>query len=137
MLQIYIWFATSAAMAATAGRVELGLSVTFGALSAATFALPLTGAHRRLVAEKKRRLAETAAHFQATSEELHRTLEQQRLSRVDQLNKALASLELEWNVLRRIPTWPWEPGAVRGLTAALLLPVVVWLVQFFLGRWLG
>jgi len=56
---------------------------------------------------------------------------------MDSLNKALASLEIEAGALRRIQTWPWDPGAVRGLVAALLLPIVVWLLQLLLGRVLG
>jgi hypothetical protein len=49
----------------------------------------------------------------------------------------VATLEIEQNVLRRIPTWPWQPGAVRGLLAALFLPVAVWAIQLFLGRFFG
>jgi hypothetical protein len=54
---------------------------------------------------------------------------------MDRLNVAVASLELEQNAVRRAPTWPREPGALRGLIAALLLPIVIWLIQCFLSRW--
>jgi hypothetical protein len=137
MLFTYIWFATSTSMTPVVGFVEIGLSVVFAVIAAATFGLPLAGAHRRLVAEKNRRLAEAAARFEAASEELHRELDGRRLVHMDHLNKALASLELEQNAVRRAPTWPWEPGALRGLIAALLLPIVIWLIQYFLSRWLG
>ena len=133
----YVWFATSSSTSRSPGIVEIGLSFGFLTIAVATFGLPLAGVHRRLVAEKNRRLAETGARFEAASEELHRELDRRRLVHMDQLNKALASLEMEQNSLRRIPTWPWEPGAARGLMAALLLPLVIWLIQFFLGRWLG
>jgi len=32
---------------------------------------------------------------------------------------------------------PREPGTVRGLAAALLLPVVIWLIQYGLEKVLG
>jgi hypothetical protein len=137
ILYIYLWFATSASGTATIGPVEVGLSVSFAAVASATFTLPLLGAHRRLVEEKDRRLAEASSRFEAAITELHRQLDRGRLLQMDPLNKAVATLEIEQNVLRRIPTWPWQPGAVRGLLAALFLPVAVWAIQLFLGRFFG
>ncbi|MEX2029647.1 MAG: hypothetical protein WD906_01570 [Anaerolineales bacterium] len=137
ILGIYVWFVIRASTSQVAGPLEIGLSVVFAAIAGATFALPLLGAHRRLVDEKNRRLAEAASRFEAAAQDLHRQLDGGRLRQMDPLNKALASLEIEQNALRRIATWPWQPGAVRGLLAALLLPVVVWVIQFLLGRILG
>lgn len=139
ILFLYVWNASSASTSASqaVGPVEIGLTVTFAAIAGATFALPLVGAHGRLVAEKDRRLAEASSRFEATTAQLHSQLDRGRLLHMDHLNKALASLEIEQNALRRIPTWPWQPGAVRGLVAALLLPVAIWALQLLLGRVLG
>ena len=73
----------------------------------------------------------------ATTLELHGQLERGRLDKMDQLKKALNSLEIEQNALRKIPTWPWQPGALRAVLAAVVLPVVVWALQLLLGRVLG
>lgn len=140
ILMLYVFFATSPAsapQAASSRPVEIGLSLFFATIAGATFALPLIGAHRRLVAEKNRRLAEVSSRFEAAAEELHRQLDDHRLNQLDSLNKALSGLEIESAALRRIATWPWDPGAVRGLVAALLLPIAVWLLQLVLGRVLG
>ncbi len=59
-------------------------------------------------------------------------LGRQAASALEAFHPGLAVSDSEY---ARIPTWPWEPGALRGLVAALLLPVVIWLIQFFLGRW--
>ena len=67
---------------------------------------------------------------------LQRRMDSLRLSGADDLNKTLSSLEIERAALQRIPTWPWEPGTIRGLAAALLLPIVIWLIQFVLERML-
>jgi hypothetical protein len=56
---------------------------------------------------------------------------------MDDMNKALASLETERNLLTRIPTWAWQPEALRGLVVALVLPLVLWLVQALLQRLLA
>jgi hypothetical protein len=133
---IYIWFAIRASASQSAGPIEIGLSVVFAAIAGATFALPLWGAHRRLVDEKSRLVADASSRFGAAIEELHRQLDGKGRLKGDPI-RALAGIEIEQNALRRIPTWPWQPGAVRGLLAALLLPVVVWLIQLLLGRSFG
>ena len=135
ILFIYLW--TFTAPSQTLGPVEIGLSVSFMAIAGATFVLPMLGAHRRLVAEKERRLAETSSLFEATTTQLHAELHRGRLLRMDQLNRALSNLEIEQNALRRIPTWPWRAEALRSLAAAVLLPLAVWGLQLLLGRFLG
>ena len=137
ILYLYLWFAASASGAGIVGPVEIGLTVSFAAIAGATFALPLLGAHRRLIAEKNRRLTEAASRFEAAAERLLRDVDAGRLGQMDQLNKALASLEIVQTGLRRIPTWPWQPGAVRGLLAALFLPLAIWAIQLLLERFLA
>ena len=122
---------------AAANPVVIGLSLVFAVIAGATFALPLLGAHRRLVAEKKVSLAEVSSRFKATTVELHRQLDRGRLVQMDHLNKALASLQIEQDLLHKIPTWPWEPGAVRAVVGALLLPLAVWAIELVLARLLG
>ncbi len=132
ILFVYVWFATS--RAEVPGPIEVALSLFFATIAAATFVLPLIGVHRRLAADKSRRLAEASSRFEAATEDLHSLLDGQRVDGVDDPYKAIASLETEQVALRRISTWPWEPGAVRGLVAAFLLPVAVWGIQQLLGQ---
>jgi hypothetical protein len=137
ILYLYIWVATATSMSQAVGPVEIGLTVSFAAIAGATFALPLLGAHRRIVAEKNMRLTNASTRFEATAEQLLRDLDGRRLGQMDHLNKALASLEIVQIGLRRIPTWPWQPGAVRGLLVALFLPLAIWAIQLLIGRFLG
>ena len=128
----YGWFGTAPLLLSEPiGRV---LGLFFTAVAAMTFAWPLLGIHRRLVDEKKRLLAESAAKFEATVDELHRRIDKKALTSMDDLNKTLSSLEIEQAALRRIPTWPWEPGTLRGVIAALGLPIIIWLIQYGLQR---
>lgn len=69
--------------------------------------------------------------------ELNRRMDRNEPTRMDDLNKALASLEIERAALERVPTWPWERGTLRTLVAALVLPLILWLAQTFLERALG
>jgi hypothetical protein len=56
---------------------------------------------------------------------------------MDEIHKALVTIDLEAAALEKIPTWPWPRGMFRNLLAAFLLPVFLWLVQFGLQRLLG
>jgi hypothetical protein len=134
---IYIWTTLPASVGRQPQTGEIGLSLVSGVVGGAAFVLPLLGAHRRLVAEKEARLSEASSRFEAATLELHSQLDRGRLLQMDHLNKALSSLEIEQNALRKIPTWPWQPGAIRAVVAALLLPVAVWAIQLLLGRLLG
>ncbi len=53
---------------------------------------------------------------------------------MDDMNKTMASLEIEHAVLIRIPPWPWEPGTVCGAAVAVLLPVFLYGAQQILNR---
>ena len=122
-------FLSSAAGFREQPALFLASGIVFGTIAAATFAWPLLGVHRLLVAEKERRLDENTRRLETGIADLHGRMDRRRLSRMDDLNKALASLDLERAMLARIPTWPWDPGTLRGLVAALLVPLIIWLIQ--------
>lgn len=117
--------------------LSLAITIALVMLALAVFAFPLWGAHRRLAAEKRKALAGNGARLKSTTAELHRRLDRAKIAGMDDLHKALASLDLERAHLRRVPTWPWQPETLRGLVAALVLPIMIWLIQYVLQRILG
>jgi hypothetical protein len=110
----------------------IGIASIIVVLAVATFAWPLLGIHRLLVEEKGRLLDENSLLLEAKLVELHQGLNRGELDGMENLNMAIASLEIEQNVLSRIPTWPWQPETVRLLVTALLLPLGLWIVQVVL-----
>jgi hypothetical protein len=132
ILYNYTWFAAGPEFLTQPISIVLG--IFFAVTSAVIFAWPLLGIHRRLVAEKRRALAESARRFEAAVTELHQRVDKKALTKMDDLNKALISLEIERAALQRIPTWPWEAGTLRGVAATLVIPLVIWLVQYILQR---
>ena len=110
--------------------------ILFAAVAAVTFAWPLVGVHRLLVFEKERRLEENTRRLEAGIADLHQRMDRRNLSGMQDLNLALASLDLERSALARIPTWPWDPGTLRGLVAALLVPIIIWAIQLGAEGWL-
>ena len=107
------------------------------ALALVSFVWPLLGLHRLLVEEKGRLLDEASLRLEAAIVELHQQMDSGRLEGMEDLNNAMANLEIEQNALNAIPTWPWQPETVRLLVTALALPLGLWIAQFVLQRILG
>lgn len=116
------------------GGVTLALIVV---LAFASFALPLVGIHRVLAGEKDRLLEGISDRLRSVGAELHHRIDRKAYRGMDELNKALAGLEIERNMIGAMPTWPWQPETLRTVLIALLLPVAVWLAQMLLQRLLG
>lgn len=131
----YGWYALNADI--LSDSIALGVALPITALALVTFVWPLLGVHRLLVEEKERMLAEASSRFEAATAELHQRLDRGELAGMDELNKAIASLEIELNVLSGIPTWPWRPETLRLFVTALALPLGLWLAQYVLQRILG
>jgi len=117
--------------------MALGIMAFMMALAAVTFVLPLLGMHRRMVEEKGRLESEANQRLEAAIAELHRRVDDLNLIDMSELYRAISSLEIERDVLAKIPTWPWQPGTLRVALSPLLLPVAVWLIQRILERFAG
>jgi hypothetical protein len=115
--------------AAVIGSV-LGLTL----LAVITFALPLLGIHGMLEAEKHRLLDEAGAQLELSILETHGHLDEHALDHVPALKTAMEYLLAEKEMLAKLPTWPWQPGTIGGLGAALILPIVLWAIQHVLER---
>jgi hypothetical protein len=131
----YSWYATVPAIFGDVTGLITGLGLL--AIGVFTFVWPLLGVHNLLVEEKGRLLSDCAQRQEVAITKLHQRIDADQIERMDDLNKVMASLEIEHTTLRRISTWPWQPETLRWFVAALLFPVVVWLSQRLLERFLG
>ena len=111
-----------------------GMQVLF-ALGA--FLLPLWKVHQRLVAEKRRLLGAVNRRVEAAIERLHQALDGDDLTRVKEIDTALAGLRTERGVLADIPTWPWSIATISGFVSALVLPIALFLIQLVIKNLLG
>jgi hypothetical protein len=109
----------------------------FGVLAVLTFLLPLAGLHGRLAEAKEQELRDNSRRWQACTAELYGRVDRGDWAKADRLNATLTALERGRTAIERVPTWPWRPETLRSMAAALLLPVVIWLLQFGLARFLG
>jgi hypothetical protein len=102
--------------------------------SAALFVLPLNGMHRRLVREKSRLVTVSNLHFETAAADLHSLMHSGKFDAVDGLSKAMTSLVVERDTLKKLSTWPWEPDTLRGFLSSIGLPIVLWLITTVLSR---
>jgi hypothetical protein len=130
----YAWLAINQSVR---DPIALGITLPIMALALVAFIWPQLGARQLLVQEKRRMLDDLALRFEALIVDLHRRVDDGDLEGITDLNVAMAGLEIEQNALERTSAWPWKPETVRWLATALLLPLVLWLVQYFLQRMLA
>lgn len=106
-------------------------------LAIAAFVLPVWAVHLRLEQEKRRLVGELNQRFDRTLLKLRRSIDQDELGQVSQLNDAISGLGMEREILSKIPTWPWRSGVFNGFLSAIVLPIVLWLLQYFIGDWMS
>jgi hypothetical protein len=112
------------------------IALTIGAslVAVVCFILPLQGMHDRIVVEKNRLLAQCNARLEATIEQLYARADSQDLDEVDRLNQLMVSLVTTREIIKKIPTWPWEPGTLMTFISVFLLPFVVGLIVEIIGQ---
>ena len=115
------WVTVTFAMAAAAGALIL-------------FAWPLVGAHHLLAAEKKALFADNTERLREALERLHAAADDGEDEKTASIHYLLSGLQGERTILQMMGTWPWRPGLLRAFLTALLLPMVIWLIQFLLAR---
>ena len=102
-----------------------------------TFLWPLLGIHRLLAAEKEHFLDENGVTLERTMREIRQRVRSDELADIEMLHRVLQTVETEDRLLKQIPTWPWQPEALRSVVATLLLPIILRLIQQLIQRFLS
>ncbi len=138
----YMWNMTAPQQLITTSA-GIAMGFFFAENTIIIFLWPLLGIHRRLVQEKQRLLRESSQLLEATIAELHGLVNAGESRSIDELHAraqflhvTMSCLEIEQGKLTGIPTWPWRPGTLRGVVTALLLPLLVYFLQYVLQRFL-
>jgi hypothetical protein len=126
-------FSSSPASLAFGGAWLAGIAVVAGSI----FVLPLRGMHARLEAIRDGLDDAAGVRLKALLAELNEAIDARDATRVDAIDRSIGALRREREVLRALPTWPWSTGTIRGVASALALPLVLFLIQRFLGQLLG
>jgi hypothetical protein len=106
-------------------------------LAIAVFAMPIMGIRDRIEEEKERVLNRTSDLLQIAGDSLHGKVMNNDYSGMTEAEAAISALMHERDLYGRISTLPWDPGALRTLGSALLLPIALWLITRLLERFLS
>lgn len=101
------------------------------------FLLPQLGIHKLQAEKKAKLLGEARQRYESMLLKMHKRIDEDDIQGFDEIHFAISTLEMEIAMLKRIPTWPWQPETVRWLITALVIPLGVWLMQYALQLWIG
>jgi hypothetical protein len=111
-------------------QVVLVFSASLAPLILLMFYLPMSGVHRRLVAEKERLLQEVNSRIETILERIHlAAFERQDYADVGGMRTVFSTLREEKETLQGLRTWPWRPGTLTGLLSALVVPILLALLR--------
>ena len=92
---------------------------------------------RRLILEKKEEaLDNLATRLQATFSEYTRRVANSEWANVSELTASVEFLTAQEERYRKIPEWPWEGRILREFLGALVIPVLLWVVQFYVEKYI-
>jgi hypothetical protein len=111
--------------------------VLLTALATALFLASLWGAHKRLEADRQRRMAEALQRLGDVLAYQRQLLDVGSYAAVDATAKAIAGLNAELAFLEKAPTWPWPVILMRTFLTAMLVPLVVFVAQRIVQTRLG
>jgi hypothetical protein len=117
--------------------VSIAMIFLITVLALAVFAWPLLGTRRLLSREKAQWLDQVSSRVETVFAEIHERVDARETKEAEDLAKLIAVLEKERDVLKGISTWPWQPETLRFLVTALLVPLLVWVIQYVLQLVLG
>ncbi|HAV75875.1 MAG TPA: hypothetical protein DCX53_00830 [Anaerolineae bacterium] len=117
-------------------QVFVTLSVQI-ALALAAFFLPLRVVYLRLTAEKFQQLTSLDLRIKETIARLHESVDHKNYADIEKFSVALTGLATESEILTKIPTLPWRPGLLTGFLSVVVLPLLLFLLQLALAKWLG
>jgi len=131
----YAWYAS------VPGLIQEPIGILFGALfpvfAVIAFVGPLVGVHHLLVDAKEHALAENAQALKVARAELYHRATVHEITAASAIHDMLAALRSERTALEYVHTWPWQSDTLRSVVAVLVLPLVLWFIQWLFGRLLG
>lgn len=136
LLYLVLNFATSGAWGSEASGEAITVFYLFlnSGIAILAFLLPLWEIHLRLAAEKQRVSEENNSRLDTAFWELQKRIDKGKLSDIMQFRTSISALMDFRNEIKKIATWPWDPGTLRTFLTALAVPMTVWVVQQVLLR---
>ncbi len=116
--------------------LALTFSLPYVVLAFITFIVPLWGMHVRIQNKKVTSLEENGLQIEKAHQILYVHLNEKDFKKSGDMEKSLSSLYRMREEIQKVPTWPWNPGTLRGFLSAVFLPLGLWIAQQVLARFL-
>lgn len=116
------------------GIVTLGVNIVFSIIALIIFIVPLVGVHRLLQAQKEALLKQSAQSKGLMIHQLFAHLKNGETKEAARLKDSLSSVVLAHEQISKASTWPWQTNTLRQIAGAITLPIVIWMIQFFLSQ---
>lgn len=114
--------------------VTLGIMIFNIVFAVIAFGWPLVGIHRKLEHAKSERVYAANQSFEALSGELRKRTSSSDYTHMAEMKDGMEAVSRERDILGQIHTWPWQRETVGGLSTALFLPIIIWVVTRLLER---
>jgi hypothetical protein len=129
LIFVYVWMLINPEL--LTDPVIFGYLVLFTLLAILVFVWPLYGVHRLMEKEKERALNDIELRLEAIFAKFNQGFQEDNYSAIGPLNGTIASLEIQYQRVSDIPTWPWKSETARLALTAIALPLVLMILQFF------
>jgi hypothetical protein len=116
------------------GVTSLVISTVFALFGFIAFLSPLIGVHNILAKEKDRLVDENATQLEKTIDRLMMELKRDDPEGLELFDRSLTTLKKAQEQIEAISTWPWKIETLRKVIAAIFLPLIIWLLQYFLAQ---
>ncbi len=118
------------------GQVSLVICIVFAIFGFVAFIVPLVGVHTMLEKEKDRLLDQNGKLIEKAVLRLVSGLESNPETDLSSADQSISSLERVRQQIERISTWPWKGETFRRFSTAIILPTLIWIIQFLLSKYL-
>jgi hypothetical protein len=126
---VYSWMVINPEL--LADPLIVGYALLFTVLAVAVFIWPLWGAHRLMQLEKERALHEIDIRFEALFARFNQLVDEGDYTATEKLAGMIASLEIQYQRINAIATWPWRSETAQIALTAIALPLILMIIQSF------
>ena len=120
-------------------EIAIGTPVIFSGpllliLSVCIFIFPVLWVRRLIIEKKKQALSDIATKLLSSFFEHDRLIAIGDLSNINAITTSINTLNTRNETYKKISEFPWEGRVLREFLGALVVPIILWIAQFYLGQ---
>lgn len=102
-------------------------------LSICSFVLPVLWVRQLIIERKRQALSNITQKLLASFHEHDRMVEAGDLSNINAITTSINALTSRAEIYKKISELPWEIQTLREFSGAVFFPIVLWIIQYYLG----